>query len=84
MGLSFAAVQRLFLGSFLAAVLTWFLQDSFMDATWTFLGLSALTGIVWGLSEKDIAFDALGLNSQGILVAFSFLVSIAIFADICF
>jgi len=83
MGLSFATVQRMFVGSFLAALLTWFLQDSLMDATLTFIALSALTGIVWGLSEKDIAFDALGMNSSGLFVAFSFLVSIAIFAELC-
>tara|TARA_B100001758_G_C18219573_1_gene509515 strand:- start:279 stop:632 length:354 start_codon:yes stop_codon:yes gene_type:complete len=83
MGLSFATVQRMFFGSFLAAALTWVLQDSLMDATWVFLGLSALTGIVWGLSEKDITFDALGLNASGFLVAFSFLISIALFAEIC-
>ena len=54
-----------------------------MDATLTLIGLSALTGITWGLSEKDIAFEALGLNAEGILVIFSFLASIAIFAQIC-
>ena len=74
MGLSFATVQRMFLGSFLAAALTWVLQDSMMDATWVFLGLSALTGIVWGLSEKDITFDALGMNASGFFVVFSFFV----------
>ena len=39
-----------------------------MDATLTFIGLSTLTGIVWGLSEKDITFEALGLNAEGVLV----------------
>ena len=56
---------------------------AFWDATWVFLGLSALTGIVWGLSEKDITFDALGMNASGFFVVFSFFVSIAIFAEIC-
>lgn len=83
MGLSFVTVQRMFLGSFLAGGLTWFFQDSLMDATWVFLALAALTGIVWGLSEKDITFEALGLNPSGFLVAFSFLASIAIFAEVC-
>ncbi|HJL96773.1 MAG: hypothetical protein HOL22_05385 [Euryarchaeota archaeon] len=83
MGLSFTTVQRMFIGSFLAALLAWYFQCTAMDAAWTFIGLSSLTGIVWGLSEKDITFDALGLNSQGVLVMFSFVASIAIFAEIC-
>jgi len=76
-------VQRMFLGSFLVSLLTWFLQSNLMDATLTFIGLSTLTGIVWGLSEKDIAFEALGLNAEGVLVMFSFVASIVIFAQIC-
>jgi|TARA_B110000914_G_C15500008_1_gene465300 hypothetical protein len=83
MGLSFVTVQRMFLGSFLVSFLTWVLQSNLMDATLTFIGLSALTGIAWGLSEKDTTFEALGLNAEGVLVAFSFLASIAIFAQIC-
>jgi hypothetical protein len=83
MGLSFVTVQRMFLGSFLVSFFTWILQGNLMDATLTLIGLSALTGITWGLSEKDIAFEALGLNAEGILVIFSFLASIAIFAQIC-
>ena len=83
MGLSFVTVQRMFLGSFLASSLTWFLQGNLMDAMLTFIGLSALTGITWGLSEKSIAFDALGVNAEGVLVIFSFVASIAIFAQIC-
>jgi len=83
MGLSFVTVQRMFLGSFLAAFLTWVIRNNLMDATLTFIGLSALTGIAWGLSEKDITFEALGLNAAGILVIFSFFASIAIFAQIC-
>ncbi len=68
MGLSFVTVQRMFLGSFLVSFLTWFLQGNLMDATLAFIGISALTGIAWGLSEKDITFGALGLNAEGILV----------------
>jgi hypothetical protein len=83
MGLSFTTVQRMFFGGFLLSLLTLFLQGNFMDATLTFIGLSALTGIVWGLSEKDITFEALGLNPEGVLVLFSFVASIAIFAEIC-
>lgn len=83
MGLSFAAVQRMFLGSFVAAALTWFLQDSAMDAAMTFIGLSSLVAVVWGLSEKDLTFSTLSLNAEGVLVMFSFIASIAIFAEIC-
>lgn len=83
MGLSFVTVQRMFLGSFLVSFFTWILQGNLMDATLTLIGLSSLTGITWGLSEKDIAFEALGLNAEGILVIFSFIASIAIFAQIC-
>ena len=83
MGLSFTTVQRMFLGSFLVAFATWVLESNLLDATLTFIGLSTLTGIAWGLSEKQITFEALGLNAQGILVIFSFVASIAIFAQIC-
>ena len=83
MGLSFAAVQRMFLGSFIVAVLTWFLQDSAMDAAMTFIGLSSLVAVVWGLSEKDITFSTLGLNADGVLLMFSFVASIVIFAELC-
>lgn len=83
MGLSFTTVQRMFIGSFLASLFVWYFQGSVMDAALTLVGLSTLTGIVWGLSEKDITFDALGVNAAGFLVVFSFLASIAIFAEIC-
>ncbi|MFQ3317841.1 MAG: hypothetical protein ACKVKS_03600 [Candidatus Poseidoniales archaeon] len=83
MGLSFTTIQRMFFGSFLISLLTLFLQSNLMDATLTFIGLSTLTGIVWGLSEKDITFEALGLNAEGVLVMFSFVASVAIFAEIC-
>ncbi|MDE0869312.1 MAG: hypothetical protein OSA21_03250 [Candidatus Poseidoniaceae archaeon] len=83
MGLSFVTVQRMFLGSFIVSFITWILQGNLMDATLAFIGLSALTGITWGLSEKDLTSEALGLNAEGILVIFSFLASIAIFAQIC-
>ncbi|NCG00723.1 MAG: hypothetical protein GWP25_02900 [Euryarchaeota archaeon] len=83
MGLSFTTVQRMFIGSFLASLFVWYFQGAVMDAALTLVGLSTLTGIVWGLSEKDITFDALGVNAAGFLVVFSFLASIAIFAEIC-
>lgn len=83
MGLSFTAVQRMFLGSFIAAALTWILQDSAMDAALTLIGLSFLVAVVWGLSEKDLTFNLLGINPEGIFVMFSFVVSIAVFAEIC-
>jgi hypothetical protein len=83
MALSFPTVQRMFLGCFLVSAIVSFLQGSAMDGAFILIGLSTLVAIVWGLSEKELAFGTLGINSDGILVMFSFLVSIAIFAEIC-
>ena len=83
MALSFPTVQRMFLGCFLVSAIVSYLQGSAMDGAFILIGLSTLVAIVWGLSEKELAFGTLGINSDGILVMFSFLVSIAIFAEIC-
>lgn len=83
MGLSFATVQRLFLGSFLAAGLVYFLQRDIMNAVWTLISLCSLTAIIWGLSEKDTTFSSLGINSSGLQTAFGFVLSIVIFAQLC-
>ena len=83
MALSFTTVQRMFFGSLILSLAVSFLQGNAMDGALTFVGLSTLVAIVWGLSEKELTFGTLGLNSEGLLVVFSFLASIAIFAEIC-
>tara|TARA_B100001093_G_scaffold261333_1_gene249766 strand:- start:6676 stop:7029 length:354 start_codon:yes stop_codon:yes gene_type:complete len=83
MGLSFATVQRLFLGSFVASLLVYFFQRDTMNAALTLIALSSLTAIIWGLSEKDATFSSLSINAEGFLFVFGFILSIVIFAQLC-
>jgi hypothetical protein len=82
MGISYPTIQRLFLGSFVAAGLTWFTQDNFTDAAYVLIALSALIGVAWGLSEREMTFAPLGLNQSGVLTVLAFLASIALFAEV--
>ena len=82
MGLSYSTVQRLFVGSFIASAITWFMQDNYMDAALVFIALSALIGIAWALSEREMTFEHLGMNQAGVLTTIAFIASIAVFAEV--
>ena len=82
MGLSYPTIQRMFAGNAILTGLTWFMQDNYMDAAFVFIALSTLIGIAWGLSERELTFGHLGMNSAGILTLFAFIASIAVFAEV--
>ncbi|MDB9834806.1 hypothetical protein OAC38_02100 [Candidatus Poseidoniaceae archaeon] len=82
MGLSYTTVQRLFVGSFIASAITWFTQDNYTDAALVLIALSALIGIAWGLSEREMTFEHLGRNQAGVLTILAFFASIALFAEV--
>ena len=60
MALSFTTVQRMFFGSLILSLAVSFLQGNAMDGALTFVGLSTLVAIVWGLSEKELNLVHLG------------------------
>jgi hypothetical protein len=82
MGIPYSTIQRLFIGSLVAAGLTWFTQENFTDAAYVLIALMALVGIVWVLSEREMTFHHMGLNASGILTLLSFIGSIALFAEV--
>jgi hypothetical protein len=72
----------MFAGTVVATLLTWFFQDSYTEAAYVFIALMALVGIVWALSEREMTFHHMGLNTSGILTLLSFIGSIALFAEV--
>ena len=82
MGLPYSTIQRMFAGTVVATLLTWFFQDSYTEAAYVFIALMALVGIVWTLSEREMTFHHMGLNASGILTLLSFIGSIALFAEV--
>jgi len=72
----------MFAGTIVAALLTWFFQDSYTEAAYVFIALMALVGVVWTLSEREMTFHHMGLNASGILTLLAFIGSIALFAEV--
>jgi hypothetical protein len=46
------------------------------------IALNCLIAIVWGLSEREMTFNHLGMNQSGILTVAAFIGSIALFAEV--
>ncbi len=84
MGLSMRVVNRLLLVSLLFTVIVAFTTQDAMLTAWTAIGLSSLIGFIWVVSSKEQTFDYLGLNSNGLLNAFFFIVSVIAFSEFCF
>ena len=82
MGLSYTAVQRMFVVTFIVAAATWYTQDNYTEGALVLIALSALIGIAWGLSEREMTFEHLGLNQAGVLTTLAFIGSIALFAEV--
>ena len=68
-------VNRLLLVSLLFTVIVAFTTQDAMLTAWTAIGLSSLI---------EQTFDYLGLNSNGLLNAFFFIVSVIAFSEFCF
>ena len=82
MGLPYSTVQGMFLSSLVIAGLTWLTQDNYTDAAYVLIALNCLIAVVWGLSEREVAFNHLGMNQAGILTVAAFIGSIALFAEV--
>lgn len=82
MGLSMTTVQRMFAASLVAALGTWYLRNDLMDGMLMLCGLSVLTAMIWGLSERETTTAALNLDSSGVLAKFGVALSIVVFAQV--
>jgi len=82
MGLEFTTVQRMFLASLVAGLGVWYLQGAVLDGMLTFIGLSALTALVWGLSERDTTFTHLNLKGSGPWHMVAVVASVVLFAQL--
>ena len=82
MGLSMTTVQRMLGASLVASLGVWFLQGAVMDAVLTFIALSALTGAVWALSERETTFAYLNLNGSGPWTMLTVLATVVVFAQV--
>ena len=51
------AVQRMFVATFIVAAATWYTQDNYTEGALVLIALSALIGIAWGLSEREMTFE---------------------------
>lgn len=82
MGLDFTTVQRMFGASLVASLGVWFLQGNMMDAVLTLIALSALSAMIWGLSERNETFTALRLSGSGPWETLAVVASIVGFAQV--
>ncbi len=82
MGLDFTTVQRMFVASLVASLGVWYLQGTLMDGMLALIGLCALTALVWGLSEREVAFTHLNLKGSGPWNMLAVVASVVIFAQL--
>lgn len=82
MGLDINVVQRMLAASLVAALGVWYLQGNLMDGMLTMVALSALTALVWALSERESTFVALNLTGNGPWNILAVVASIVVFAQV--
>lgn len=82
MGLSMTTVQRMFASSLIAGLGVWYLQGKVMDGVLTLIALCALTGLIWGLSERETTFSILNLTGNGPWEMLTVVGSIILFAQL--
>lgn len=82
MGLSMTTVQRMLGASLVASLGVWFLQGTVMDGVLTLIALCGLTGMIWGLSERESTFDYLNLSGSGPWNMLAVVLSIVVFAQV--
>ena len=82
MGLSMSTIQRMLGASGVASLGVWYLQGALMDGVLTLIALSALTALIWGISESESTFAFLNLTGSGPLNMMDIVASIVIFAQI--
>lgn len=83
MGLSMRATNRLLSVTLLVTLIVAFTTRDAIQTAWTAIALSGLIGFVWIISTKDTTFEYLGLNSNGLLNTFAFVVTIILFSQFC-
>ena len=82
MGLSMTTVQRMLGASLIASLGVWYLQGAVMDGVLTLIALCGLTGVIWGLSERESTFDYLNLSGSGPWNMLAVVLSIVVFAQL--
>jgi len=82
MGLAFSTIQRMFAASLVAALGVWYLDGTVMAGMQILVALSALTGLIWGLSEREIMTSTLNLQGNGPWEMLAIIASIVIFAQL--
>lgn len=83
MALSFDLVKKLFIGSFIVGIATYWSTASAMSAVQATIGISAIVAILWGLSAREETFAHLSLNKAGVLNAVGFVASVVALAQTC-
>lgn len=83
MGISYANVQRMLVAVAVITIITAIMTREAFTTAWTAIALSAIVGLIWGVSHRETTFKHLGVNSYGFLNVFSFAVVTIIFAEWC-
>ncbi len=81
-GLSFSTVPRMNAASAIAWVGVGYLDRTVMAGIQALVALSALTGMIWGLSERDIMTSSLNLQGNGPWEMLAIVASIVVFAQV--
>jgi len=79
MRLSLRACQRMLSIALIASLIVWYVTGQLFDGMLLLAILSTLTGVIWGLSEKEMFVSSLNLSQQGILNKFAMMASIVCF-----
>ena len=82
MGLAFSTVQRMFAASAIASLGVGYLDGSVMSGMQVMIALSALTALIWGLSEREVMTSSLNLQGNGPWEMLAVIASIVIFAQL--
>ena len=83
MGISYANVQRMLIAVAAITIITAFTTMEAFTTAWTAIALSSLVGFAWAVSNREITFKHLGINSYGFLNALSFVIVTIVFAEWC-
>lgn len=82
MGLAFSTVQRMFAATLVASLGVWYLEGTVTAGMQSLIALSALTGLIWGLSEREVMTSSLNLQGNGPWQMLAVIASIVIFAQV--
>jgi len=83
MGLSFNTMLKLLGAATIVTIFVAFVTRDPYNTAWTAIALTSLIGFIWAVSTRETTFNQLGINTQGILNVFAFIVVTALFAEWC-